>query len=201
MDFVYKNDKELTQKNISDIKNHLYLTDVKQLNTKNGRFYEIDIGINKLKLHSVTSVLSKTSSKEKTEGLKAWRERLGDTESDLICKTSLNRGTVMHDCLDFYFESKNLIESMEKSKIKNKKIEEKYIKNGQRLFIQLYKSGLLNNVKVSNYKNLIKRDSVNNTIQFLPNKKGCYSIYGELIVSGLSGYAHFPFKHEFLIKK
>lgn len=141
--------KELSERKIQEIRNFLFLTKINQVNTNNGRFYEVDIGSKKIRLHGVTSILSITSSKEKKEGLKAWRERVGNEEADLICDTSLSRGTVMHDCLDFYYEDRNLINSMERSKNKNLKFDEKYIKNGQRLFIQLYKAGLLNTVKTS----------------------------------------------------
>lgn len=147
----------MSEKELENIKNLLYLIPVKQYNTKSGRHYIVD-GID-YKFLSVSTILSKTKSESDKEGLLRWRNRVGEEEAEKISKKSLNRGSVMHDCLDYYFEkfqngiSKKefLIESMEKVKTKYllQGFDLEYIKNGQRLFIQLYKSGIFNNVKHS----------------------------------------------------
>lgn len=71
-----------------------------------------------------------------------------------------------------------------------------HIKNSEEQDVSI-DSIKLNNIKIRNLTTLIKRDSANNTIKFIPNKKGCYSFFGELKVQGPTGYKLYPFKHDF----
>lgn len=55
------------------------------------------------KIPSVTTILSKTQSKEKQAGLKLWRERVGYEEAARITNQAATRGTEMHYVLENYF--------------------------------------------------------------------------------------------------
>ena len=63
------------------------------------RHYDID---SKEKLPSVTTILSKTSPKEKEEGLKRWRESVGEDNATRIVTEAAARGTAMHKILERY---------------------------------------------------------------------------------------------------
>jgi genome maintenance exonuclease 1 len=52
------------------------------------------------KLPSVTTILSNTQSEEKKEGLRKWRERVGEAEAKRILRESSDRGTAMHYYLE-----------------------------------------------------------------------------------------------------
>ena len=67
--------------------------------TENGRTYNVK----DLKLPSVTTILSKTQSQEKQDGLQAWRERVGYKEAQRITIEAATRGTEMHYVLENYF--------------------------------------------------------------------------------------------------
>ena len=54
------------------------------------------------KVPSVTTILSKTSSKEKQASLDAWRERVGYQEAQAITTQAAIRGTEMHYVLENY---------------------------------------------------------------------------------------------------
>ena len=54
------------------------------------------------KVPSVTTILSKTSSKEKKASLDAWRERVGYQEAQAITTQAATRGTEMHYVLENY---------------------------------------------------------------------------------------------------
>lgn len=75
------------------------------------RFYETPEGN---KYPSVTTILSETLSKE---GLKDWRERVGDEEADRIMKYAGERGTKVHKkCEDYlysYIRNEDVYETME----------------------------------------------------------------------------------------
>lgn len=53
---------------------------------------------------SVTSILGATKSFEKSEGLRLWRERVGNAEADRILKRSIQRGSDLHDNIERYLE-------------------------------------------------------------------------------------------------
>ena len=65
------------------------------------RHYDIN---NKEKLPSVTTILSKTQSAEKAEGLRKWRELKGEAEATRIVDESGARGTAMHKILEEYIK-------------------------------------------------------------------------------------------------
>ena len=65
------------------------------------RHYDIN---DKEKLPSVTTILSKTQTAEKTEGLRKWRELKGELEATRIVDESAARGTAMHKILEEYIK-------------------------------------------------------------------------------------------------
>ena len=65
---------------------------------KGVRHYDVDDE----KLPSVTTILQKTQTIEKTESLKRWAERVGETEAERIKNTAAKRGTAMHSYLEAY---------------------------------------------------------------------------------------------------
>ena len=65
------------------------------------RHYDIN---EKEKLPSVTTILSKTQSAEKAEGLRKWRELKGEAEATRIVDESAARGTAMHKILEEYIK-------------------------------------------------------------------------------------------------
>ena len=64
------------------------------------RHYDINNG--QWKLPSVTTILDKTQSAEKREGLKYWRIRVGEKEATEIVERAAARGTAMHKILERY---------------------------------------------------------------------------------------------------
>jgi hypothetical protein len=70
--------------------------------TDRGRRVYLD---GKAKLPSVTTILSKT--KVESDGIKAWRERVGDAEAKRIMKEAADRGSVMHEMLERYVHTNN----------------------------------------------------------------------------------------------
>ena len=70
--------------------------------TDQGRRVYLD---GKIKLPSVTTILSKT--KIESDGIKAWRERVGEAESKRIMKEAADRGTIMHEMIERYIHSNN----------------------------------------------------------------------------------------------
>ena len=56
--------------------------------------------INNEKLPSVTTILGKTQSKEKAEGLANWRARVGEEEANRISRESAGLGTKVHNALE-----------------------------------------------------------------------------------------------------
>ncbi|GAA6622802.1 hypothetical protein [Scytonema sp. NUACC26] len=72
---------------------------IKQVNTGNGRHYEINNNGNLYKLISVTSLLDKVKPKE---ALFAWRKSVGEEEAQRITTTAANRGTKAHGYVEDY---------------------------------------------------------------------------------------------------
>ena len=58
--------------------------------------------INNEKLPSVTTILGKTQSPEKAEGLAKWRARVGEIEAQRITDQAAIRGTAMHNILEHH---------------------------------------------------------------------------------------------------
>ena len=54
------------------------------------------------KLPSVTTILSRTQSKEKQDSLAAWRAREGEANAQRIMDQAAARGTAMHTLLEHY---------------------------------------------------------------------------------------------------
>ena len=63
------------------------------------RHYNIN---DKEKLPSVTTILSKASPAEKEEGLRKWREKMGEENATRIVDEAAARGTAMHKILERY---------------------------------------------------------------------------------------------------
>ena len=70
--------------------------------TDRGRRVYLD---GKDKLPSVTTILSKT--KVDSDGIKAWRERVGEAEAQRIMKEAAERGSIMHEMLERYVHTDN----------------------------------------------------------------------------------------------
>jgi len=66
--------------------------------------------INNEKLPSVTTILSKTQTAEKTEGLANWRARVGEAEATRIMDQAAQRGTAMHSILEHHILGKNRLD-------------------------------------------------------------------------------------------
>tara|TARA_R110001583_G_scaffold9560_1_gene45175 strand:+ start:5535 stop:6215 length:681 start_codon:yes stop_codon:yes gene_type:complete len=66
--------------------------------------------INNEKLPSVTTILGKTQSAEKSEGLAKWRARVGIDEAQRITDQAASRGTAMHAILEHYVLGKNRLD-------------------------------------------------------------------------------------------
>ena len=61
---------------------------------------------------SVTTILDKTKSKEKQEGLARWRKSVGEEKATQIVTEAANRGTRMHKYLEDYVNGEELKESV-----------------------------------------------------------------------------------------
>ena len=61
---------------------------------------------------SVTTILDKTKSKEKQEGLARWRKSVGEEKAQQIVTEAANRGTRMHKYLEDYVNGEELKESV-----------------------------------------------------------------------------------------
>ena len=66
--------------------------------------------INNEKLPSVTTILGKTQTAEKSEGLAKWRDRVGIEEAQRITDQAASRGTAMHSILEHYVLGKNRLD-------------------------------------------------------------------------------------------
>ena len=91
---VFKNNHETYERNEED----------------SGRTYNVG----KLKIPSVTSILSATQSKEKQESLQKWRERVGEKEAARITNQAATRGTEMHYVLEQYLKGEGYLNLTDK---------------------------------------------------------------------------------------
>ena len=66
--------------------------------------------INNEKLPSVTTILNKTQTAEKAEGLANWRARVGEAEAQRIMDQAAQRGTAMHTILEHHILGKNRLD-------------------------------------------------------------------------------------------
>jgi len=66
--------------------------------------------VNDEKLPSVTTILQKTQTIEKTESLKRWVEKVGETEAERIKNNAAKRGTAMHSYLETYLQGGKILD-------------------------------------------------------------------------------------------
>ena len=66
--------------------------------------------INNEKLPSVTTILGKTQTAEKAEGLANWRAKVGEVEAQRIMDQAAARGTAMHSILEHHILGKNRLD-------------------------------------------------------------------------------------------
>ena len=64
------------------------------------------------KLPSVTSILKACESKEKSESLQRWRDRVGEAEAKKITETAASRGTLMHSILEGYMLDQPIVDCL-----------------------------------------------------------------------------------------
>jgi genome maintenance exonuclease 1 len=122
---------------------------LQQTETINGKRYYV---IGKNKYPSVTTVLGSMTD---SSGIDEWRKRVGEEEANRISKFSANRGTVMHQMIEFYLGStlkgnrERLIEAQEKiiEFVKAEGLSEEELEVGRRLFYSFYNNGLFNRIK------------------------------------------------------
>ena len=98
MRFIRK-DKSFSITDFSIVNKYNY-KDYTRSDLDSGRVYNVA----EKKVPSVTSILSKTQSKEKRESLNRWRERIGYEEAARITNQASTRGTEMHHVLEQYLK-------------------------------------------------------------------------------------------------
>ena len=92
------------------------------------RLYSTPDGHN---LASVTTILSKTKSKEDQESLQRWKDRVGAEEAQKITTSASSRGTEMHQYLEDYITSDVLQEALDNPQsIKSRKMARVIINHG-----------------------------------------------------------------------
>ena len=85
--------------------------DIPEVSTKNinkKRFYETPTGF----YPSITTVLG--VRKEKKEGLRQWRERVGNDVANHIMRTAAGRGTAVHHMCEDFLNNKEVIQEEQK---------------------------------------------------------------------------------------
>jgi len=117
--------------------------DLETINYNNGRFYKTPNGIF---LPSVTTVIGHSSDKT---WLQEWRANVGDETADRISTLSANRGTIMHQMLEYYLSSLNLKESLLKLNnfVKTQGFTDLEYKIGLDLFWNIYHCGFFKRIK------------------------------------------------------
>jgi len=116
--------------------------------TINGKRYYI---IEENKYPSVTTVLGAMTD---SSGLDAWRKRVGEEEADRISKFSTNRGTIMHQMIEYFLGSekdsqKERLKEAQTLIIKFSKEEgftEEELDMGRRLFYSFYNNGFFDKI-------------------------------------------------------
>lgn len=114
------------------------------------RYY--DVGLKTKLLPSVTTILGKMTDKS---GLDEWRKRVGESEADRISKFSANRGSIMHQMIEYYLENYDLEKSKRLKYAQTKIIEfaktEGYSDDeltiGRKLFYNFYNEGIFDRIK------------------------------------------------------
>ena len=103
------------------------------------------------KYPSVTTVLGTMTDKS---GLDEWRKRVGNEEADRISKLSANRGTVMHQMIEYFLESDGetvrdrLLDAQHKivAFVKEEGFTEEELSIGRKLFYSFYNNGLFDKI-------------------------------------------------------
>lgn len=116
--------------------------------TINGKRYYI-IGNNKYP--SVTTVLGSMTD---SSGLIEWRLNVGEEEADRISKFSANRGTIMHQMIEYFLGSsltskrERLLYAQEKilDFVKENNFSNKELEVGRKLFYSFYNNGLFDRI-------------------------------------------------------
>ena len=61
-------------------------------------------------LPSVTTILQATQSEEKAVSLARWKSKVGEKEAERVKNEAANRGTAMHQFLEYYIQNKKLLD-------------------------------------------------------------------------------------------
>ncbi len=61
-------------------------------------------------LPSVTTILQATQSEEKAASLARWKSKVGEKEAERVKNEAANRGTAMHQFLEYYIQNKKLLD-------------------------------------------------------------------------------------------
>jgi hypothetical protein len=120
------------------------LNSLTQTETINGKRYYL---IGDYKYPSVTTVLGSMTDKS---GLDLWRSKVGDIEADRISKFSANRGTIMHQMIEYYLGSDlkskrdKLLEAQHKivEFAKTEGFSDDELNVGRKLFYSFYNAGM-----------------------------------------------------------
>lgn len=120
-------------------------------NIDNKRYYRIDKDGVLYKLPSVTTVLGNMTDQSSLEN---WRKRIGYAEAERISRFSANRGTCMHQKLEFWFTSdiedpKARLEDVNKKMaefVKENGYTEDELRVGNQLFDKLYICGFFRRI-------------------------------------------------------
>ena len=104
--------------------------------------------INNEKLPSVTTILGKTQTAEKAEGLANWRAKVGEVEAQRIMDQAAARGSAMHAILEHHILGKNRLDMTDTGQeahkmadvvidkgLCNREIINKYLKNIRKIKI------------------------------------------------------------------
>jgi hypothetical protein len=119
-----------------------------QTETINGKRYYL---IGKNKYPSVTTILGSMTD---SSGLDEWRKNVGEEKADQISKFSANRGTIMHQMIEYYLGSscltkkERLIDAQYRivDFVKNEGFSEEELVVGRKLFYSFYNNGLFDRI-------------------------------------------------------
>ena len=101
----------LIQSSIPWKQEFLSIPEIKQVNTKSGRFYVVEDSAKddyspSDKFYSITNVLGDNPEKKKT--LNAWRNRVGHETANKISRFSAGRGTKVHKIFEDYLKGASI---------------------------------------------------------------------------------------------
>jgi hypothetical protein len=119
-----------------------------QTETINGKRYYV---IGEHKYPSVTTILGSMTD---SSGLDKWRKQIGEAEADKISKFSANRGTIMHQMIEYYLGSEKetqkerLREAQEKiiTFVEAEGFTEDELEVGRKLFYSFYNNDLFSKI-------------------------------------------------------